>query len=280
MKLSFFSSKQSKRLIDLENKNIRLESELSDLRAKLAAIDKELLELKVNLSQDLGHISVAGRPFSEVYSAFEQEFRGSEATIKDRLTIYVPHLRRASQAAPSLPILDLGCGRGELLEILQEQGIPGIGIDNSSHIVAYVRKKGLEVKKADVVTYLREQPSNTLAGITALHVIEHLPLPLLVQLLEQAYRAIVPGGYAIFETPNPATLVVGSHTFYIDPTHKRPLPSELLQFLLRQVGFSTELLLMHDAIPYQVDSGARQETVHRTIYGPADYAVVASKNSD
>lgn len=214
------------------------------------------------------------------YVAFEDCFRGSPDEIKERLAVYLEHLRVAGVAAMGKPVLDLGCGRGEWLELLGEASLPAYGIDLNTVNVARCREAGLDVRGEDAVGHLRSLPNGSLAAVTAFHLIEHLPFELLVELVEEAHRVLAPGGLLIAETPNPENVLVGSLTFYNDPTHRHPIPPGVARFLLQNRGFmGTEVLRLHprpdsDRVPAGSELAVR---FNELFYGAQDYAVIGRR---
>lgn len=172
-----------------------------------------------------------------LYAAFEEEFRGSRELILNRLKVYLPIIAQAKIGTSDTPILDVGCGRGEWLELLRECGYTAQGIDINRVMLEQCRIKGLEVIEADAITYLQSLPDVSLGGVTGFHIIEHLPFEALIKLLIETARVIKPGGLVIFETPNPENIIVGSCNFYSDPTHRNPLFPPTVKFLMEQHGF-------------------------------------------
>jgi O-antigen chain-terminating methyltransferase len=177
-------------------------------------------------------------------------------------------------------MVDVGCGRGEWLGLLQQQGFHVTGIDLNPDMVSYCTALGLQAQCMDAVAYLRGQPENSLALVTGFHIIEHLPFEILLNLLDAALRALRPDGLVIFETPNPENLIVGACNFYYDPTHRHPIVPVVAQFMAQQRGFAkAEILRLH---PYPQDHLLAEDSeiakrVNQAFYGPQDYAVVAWK---
>jgi SAM-dependent methyltransferase len=181
-----------------------------------------------------------------LYLAIEDAFRGTDATILSRLEPYLGRVAECGAGTVDSPILDLGCGRGEWLQLLDEHGYKARGVDSSATMVGLCERKGYDVECADAVDYLsRLEPAST-GMITAFHVIEHLPFGQLLQVVDLSLRALRPGGVLILETPNPENIVVATCNFYVDPTHIRPIPPDLLQFLVKARGFGdVEILRLH-----------------------------------
>jgi len=135
-------------------------------------------------------------------------------------------------------VLDVGCGRGEWLELLQVNGYKAKGIDINRVMVSQCRERGLDVKEHDVIDYLSTLSSESLNVITGFHIIEHLPFETLMRLLEESYRVLKKGGMVIFETPNPENIIVGACNFYTDPTHQNPIPPHSAMNYLGNANFS------------------------------------------
>jgi len=215
------------------------------------------------------------------YATFEDRFRGAREDIRDRVAAFLPDASDVLAATGGKgPIVDLGCGRGEWLEVLSRAGIPCLGIDNNEAQLAGARAHGLPVLNADALAWLKEQPPASVPMITAFHLIEHLPFALLVQFTAEVLRVLMPGGLALFETPNPENLVVGAFTFNFDPTHVKPLPPGLTSCLMEVLGFTpVKIRPLHpDAIRDRyIREGTLPPDVAKLLFGPRDYAVLAYK---
>ena len=172
------------------------------------------------------------------YRAFEDRYRGSRELIKERLRVYLPFVTALAGLHPALPVLDLGCGRGEWLELLFDHQIAAHGVDTDEGMLAACRERGFSVTCKDATDHMRSLANESLLAVSGFHIAEHLPFDELQALFVQARRVIAPGGLLILETPNPENLLVGANNFYIDPTHQRPLPSQLLVFLAEYHGFA------------------------------------------
>jgi len=181
-----------------------------------------------------------------LYLAFENQFRGSREEIRQRLVEYLPIMKKSDAGIEGRKIIDIGCGRGEWLAILKEEGLEATGIDLNDILVQDCVQQDLEAHQADGLSYLRSLADNSVGAITAFHLIEHLDLETRIALFDESVRVLKPGGVAIFETPNPRNLLVGSCDFWADPTHLRPLYPETHQFLMEYRGFcKVELLFLH-----------------------------------
>jgi len=220
--------------------------------------------------------SEAGHLLDPLYASFEDQFRGDREEIKNRLRVYLPILREAAVAANAL---DVGCGRGEWLELLKKEGVQARGVDQNRVFVEQCRQVGLEVEEQDALDYLGGLADKSLSVITSFHLVEHLEFEELIRLLDEMIRVLKPGGLLILETPNPENFMVGSYSFYADPTHRNPIPSPTLQFLLESRGLdrvSVMKLRPWDAAKIEGDS----EIVKRFneyFYGAPDYGIVGWK---
>lgn len=214
---------------------------------------------------------------SSFYRAFEDQYRGSRALIKERLRVYLPFITPLAAQHPEHAALDLGCGRGEWLELLQEQHIKATGVDLDDGMLAACRERGLAVQNANAIAHLKTLPSQSLLTVTGFHLAEHLPFEALQELLAQTRRVLLPDGLLILETPNPENLVVGTANFYIDPTHQRPLPHQLLSFLIAQQGFTRLKHLRLQEDPRLL--GSAPVSLHDVLaQASPDYAIVAQLN--
>lgn len=212
----------------------------------------------------------------ELYVAFEDQFRGEREEIKTRLRVYLPILERASVTQD---VLDIGCGRGEWLELLRESGKHGRGVDHNRIFIDRCQRIGLDVVQRDAIAYLSELPDASLNAITSFHLVEHLPFKVLMQLLDEMARVLRPGSPLILETPNPENFIVGSHTFYADPTHRNPIPSATLSFLLASRGL-TDIDVMRMRPWEEAKIAGEDELTKRFneyFYGSPDYGIVGWK---
>lgn len=170
---------------------------------------------------------------TRVYLGFEDFFRGTEELIRERQLAYMPLLDARS------PVLDIGCGRGEMVELLRARGVEVEGIDIDPAMVEHCRAKGLErVQVANAVDYLEATEAGSLGAVFAGQVIEHLPYPSLLPFLRAARKTLAPGGLLVVETVNPHAPQALKH-FWIDPTHQHPLYPEVVVALCRLTGFAS-----------------------------------------
>jgi O-antigen chain-terminating methyltransferase len=222
------------------------------------------------------------------YFAFEARMRGSRDDVLERQRPYVADFEGAA------PVLDVGCGRGELLSLLREAGIGATGIDRDPDMVDLCRAEGLDVEQGDAIAHLEGLDGESLGGVFAAQVLEHLPPAPLVRLLELARAKLRPGGILVAETMNPLSLVALKN-YFADLTHAQPLVPETLVLLARQAGFgSTELRFLHPPPEHErlrpvelppdpafdsarIALGANVARLNEVLFGPQDYALVARR---
>jgi len=173
-----------------------------------------------------------------LYVSFEDRFRGSREDIKDRSRVFLPYVKAALGRTSQAPVLDVACGRGEWLQLLQESGIKAQGVDFNRVLVEQCGESGLNVAQDDALEYLRKQKNRSFSMVSAFHFIEHVPLPTVIALLDEMLRVLKPGGLALLETPNARNLLVTAGDFYRDPTHKRPIFPDTLEALAEFRGFA------------------------------------------
>jgi O-antigen chain-terminating methyltransferase len=220
----------------LEQDLARLRQSESDELAQLRRVVTNLVAENQRLSRDgsSGHGAAPQGAFgydSIDYVAFEARFRGAREMVRSRQEIYLPYFR--DQA----PILDVGCGRGEFLELLKANSLEGRGIDLSSGMVEFCRSLDLDVELSDVFDYLGKQPDDSLGGIFLGQVVEHMPPAAISAFFEMAEKKLRPGGLVIAETVNPLCPSALAN-FYLDPTHERPVHPDLLMFLAETKGLA------------------------------------------
>jgi SAM-dependent methyltransferase len=213
-------------------------------------------------------------------AAFAERFRGSRTEIALRVAEYLPLLAQAE------PVLDLGCGRGELLEALRDRGLRGRGVDADPAAVEACRLRGLDVERADVVEALAEARSSSLGAVCAVHVLEHLPAAAWMRVIAESARALRPGGVLILECPNPESLRVGASLFWIDPTHRSPIHPDALVFVAKAVGL--EIIEVRRARPFPEEQHlaspgqapevrALAQRLDALLNGERDVAVIARR---
>ena len=233
--------------------------------------------------------TVAAQPRQEAlpdYFAFEARLRAPTAEVRDRQRPYVELL------AGHAPVLDLGCGRGELLTLLRDAGIDASGVDADADMVAFARGEGLAVEQADALAYLAVVEGGSLGALTALQLVEHLPPNALVALLDGAARALRPGGLLLLETINPSS-PAALRNYFADLTHAQPLVPATLELLASGAGFvDVEVRYvnepgakLHDVeLPEGEELDAARATLaantrllNETLFPPLDYVIVARR---
>ena len=268
-------------LIHLEE---RVTNDAAYIKAELSQQAQAMRRLRATDGRPSGKQKTPGQSADDhwldaFYVSFENRFRGPRRDIKRRLEFYLPYISATGAGATDRPVLDLGCGRGEWLELLKEQKLAGRGVDINSAMIAQCQERGLEVVEADAIEYLRSLPKSSLGAITGFHIIEHLPLRTLLELVAESYRALQPGGVLIFESPNCKNILVGATNFYIDPTHRNPVFPDTASFILDSFGFTRiELQYLSPAEERSSDhNGAGVAVLHELLYGPQDFAAIGYK---
>ena len=214
------------------------------------------------------------------YKAFEDQHRGSREIIKSRLSVYIPFIQKIQAAHPNASALDLGCGRGEWLELLQDNQLTASGIDLDDGMLSACRSRGLNVQTGDAIAHLKSLPADSLSIVSGFHIAEHLTLDDLQTLIKEALRTLKPAGLLMLEAPNTENLVVGTSSFYLDPTHQRPLPSALLNFLVGYLGFArSKVLGVQESVPLREEHGPTSLFAVLSGVSP-DFAVIAQKGGD
>jgi SAM-dependent methyltransferase len=224
---------------------------------------------------------------SHKYVGFEDQFRGSTGDIRQRVSEYLPFFTGARD------VLDIGCGRGEFLALLREQGITARGIDINGSMVDVCRQQGLDVAEADALTYLRAQPDGSLGGLFAAQVVEHLEPRYLTSLLDAAFDKLRPGSMIVLETINPACWFAFFESYIRDITHVRPIHPDTLTYLLIATGFQhvdvryrapypehdkLQPLAPHASLGDAVDTlNANVERINRLLFTWLDYAALGRR---
>ena len=214
----------------------------------------------------------AAAPLAFDYSRFAERFRGSEEYVKAGQQFYLPHFEGCKN------VLDIGCGRGEFLKMMQDAGIPARGVELSAESVAVCRAQGLKAEIADIYPYLAGLPEGALDGIFCSQVVEHLPPDRLPELIRLCVSRLAPGGVIAIETPNPECLAIFATHFYLDPTHTRPVPHPLLIFYLEEFGVGNiEVRRLSPARESMPALNSLPEDFRDAFFGALDYAVIGRK---
>ncbi len=212
------------------------------------------------------------------YELFAERFGGLEAQVRAQAATFLPRFAGAKR------VLDIGSGRGTFLALAKEHGIGAYGVDQDERLVARCGAAGLEAYRIDAEEHLRSLPDGALDGIFAVHFAEHVLPGRLLEILHECKRVLRPGAFCVMATPNPATLTVGAHSFWLDPTHRKPLPPEAFRFYLQISGFEpVEVLTYNPSEERLAEDGlagaalANARLLNRTLYGDRDYAVIGRK---
>lgn len=215
----------------------------------------------------------------DFYVAFEEKFRGSEELIKERQKKYLKFINPLKILKDEVKALDIGCGRGEWISLLNENGFNARGIDINESMVKVASQKGLNAAVNDALGELKSLDENSLDIITAFQVVEHIKFDDVLELIKEAKRVLAPCGILILETPNPENIMVGTQWFYLDATHKNPIPCELLSFATHYYGLERNFIFKtNEKSPseYERDMG-----IFDVFEGVSpDYSVIAQKNGD
>jgi 2-polyprenyl-3-methyl-5-hydroxy-6-metoxy-1,4-benzoquinol methylase len=285
MKISQQSQLVQRLLDKYDERNIS--TELTIANDRLRRIERKLNQgLNVDLNTPTIDRLVAedkANNYDFDYFLFEQRFRGSREDIKERQEIYIPYFAGKSD------VLDFGCGRGEFVELLLENGVTTQGIDLNPDMVAYCQDRGLPVIEVDGITYLHSQEDNSLGGLFAAQVIEHLKPYQMIDLIRLAYKKLQPNACILLETINVQALYGYLNYFYMDLSHERPVHPETLKFILEAEGFNNIQILYSSPVedmaipPLLINNEENCEfnkyidKLNNLLYGPQDYAVIAYK---
>ena len=219
------------------------------------------------------------------YFEFENYFRGLRKNIKKTQQQYVAYFEGKQN------VVDLGCGRGEFLELLEQNNIPAIGVDLYEEFIDYCKLKDLDVVQDDAVSYITNLKEESIDGLFASQLAEHLETSQLVTLCNKAYEKLKQDSYFILETPNPTSLSIYTNGFYMDPSHIKPVHPKTLQYFLQQAGFKNiEIIYTEQSkVDYRLpllDSETIKNLAHFNdginlmsdiLFGSQDYAIIAQK---
>ena len=210
-----------------------------DIRDRLARLEQRVQAIKRELepvrdADRSDSAAVFSRPVdAATYVGFEDRFRGASPEITRRVEDYLPLLERAND------VVDIGCGRGELLAALRARGIRARGVDTNAAMVDVCRSQQLEVEQGDALSYLERQADASVGALTAIQVVEHFEPAYLVRFLETAFHKMTPGAPLVLETINAACWMAFFETYIRDLTHQRPLHPDTLRYLVEASGFSS-----------------------------------------
>lgn len=250
--------------------------------AKMRSEQERLIHTELRLIRRRAAAPAASAPSAAPalafdYARFEERFRGDEQYVAESLKFYLPYFEGAKG------VVDLGCGRGEFLALLRAQGIEAVGVEIDRDALAACREKGLDAVEQDLFGFLAAQPDESLGGVLAAHVVEHLPPERTPELMEAVWRTLRPGGAFALETPNPGCLAIYAGDFYLDPTHNKPVPAAQLHFYMEEAGFGEiEVRERRPAVETfpelaALDGDDRLRGFRRKFFGGLDYAIVGRK---
>jgi len=289
---SVYNGANARAVSSLRNQAIRHQQVLDDLREAVVNVLQRAVREQADVLLDLDRSTqttlrqieaLHPRQLDIDQLSLANAFRGTEPSVRDRQQRYVARFDGLDD------VVDVGCGRGEFLELLREAGVTARGIDADLRMIEHCRAKGLEVELREAVDYLSGLPEDTLGGIFAAQVIEHLASTDLLSLVQEARRVLRPGGVFLVESPNPEALLTFAE-FYLDPTHVRPYHPQLIRWLLEQEGFvDVEIELSVDpdeSLPLPpleaagitaADFDQAVRNLNTLLYGRLAFAVTAAK---
>jgi 2-polyprenyl-3-methyl-5-hydroxy-6-metoxy-1,4-benzoquinol methylase len=278
-RLAEYNAANARAVSALRNQAIRQDTIIERIRDGVAhvlqpAVERQvegLLELERVVRRLETEVARLRRPELEIdQGSLVERFRGSERTITERQQPYARHFRGRDN------VLDIGCGRGEFLEILAREGIGARGVDIDPAMVERCLEKGLNVERRDALVELEGSEPATLDGVFAAQLIEHLDAPSVVRLVRSAFAALRPGGVLLVESPNPRSLVALA-AFYVDLTHVRPYDAETIRWLVEETGFE-HVELEYTLEPEEGSDGDENlQPLNARVFGPQAYAVVGTK---
>jgi len=286
--------------LELADEQIRLRSEElenslhnfeEDSRDRYHSVSSQLLQIKKShecVKQNKSNpppkdmLQADDHFFDDYYKVFEDRFRGSEKDITIRLRQnYSKILKNRCRAlGKGTTAIDIGSGRGEMLDLLRESGFDAVGVDLNYEMVELSRGKGHKAINDDAIKYLGSLNDSSIGAITGIHIVEHLTFETLFTLLSECRRVLMKGGFILFETPNPENVTVGAHSFWFDSSHLKPLPPLSLSYMADYVGFkNTKIIRMRPVTKNFsqkiVSDPVINEFIYKALLGPVDYAILA-----
>ncbi len=212
------------------------------------------------------------------YMELEKAFYADYKHIKLLRAQYFQFVHKIVQHHKGSPIFDFGCGRGEWLELMLNLGFKPLGVDINQEMINICNAHNLKSIKADGLDHIKKLKNDSQAIVSAFHVIEHIEFDDMKSFVWEAFRVLKPGGLLILETPNPRNLVVSTYNFYLDPTHRRAIPNDLLEMLIKNTGFEChKTLFLNGKTP--IGKLKNSPSLFDLIAGmPVDYGIIAQKN--
>jgi O-antigen chain-terminating methyltransferase len=273
----------SARLARIEEK-MEQGGQYNDLKTKVAFIASDLEAFHRALKDKAGNPEEAAKQIAgheltldtHFYLSFENHFRGPQDVIEKIQAQYLPDLQKAVQNSKGEYLLDVGCGRGEFLKLMAANKIPAKGVDITKSMIETCHGKGLDAVHGDTLQYLNTLKDDCLIGMTAFQVVEHVPTDYLVRMIKTAFRKIAPGGVLILETVNSDSLN-SLRNFYLDLTHRNPIPPATLKFVAEYAGFKDVRLHYSSLVAEESrlqggDDNTRK--LNDLLFAPQDYAVI------
>lgn len=261
-----------------------MNAKFNKIEERMKAIDEnsthQIKEIEENFNNRLKEIEERGKIGFD-YVAFEEKYRGSQENIKNKLEEYLQYFEKQNN------VLDIGCGRGEFLEILRENNIDAKGIEIDEDMLLLCKEKNLNVDNTDALTYLSSLEGDSLGGIILTQVIEHLEPNYLIQLISLAYEKLKPGAYFVAETINPQSLIVFTEAYFMDLSHIRMIHPYTIKFLVESEGFK-EISIKYSSkvgddlripevseLPTEFNKAIGR--LNDVVYGYRDYAIIGRK---
>lgn len=279
-KLNLMDEGLSNRLNELTQRNIKVDKNIN----KFIDFKRKFDEAEEKQNNEIAKQKIIKSEFDKVYVKFEDEFRGERNEIKNRLKQYIPIIQNVDikNNHDHTNVIDLGCGRGEWLELLRENRFIYTGVDSNESMVDTCNKLNLNAVHEDAISYLSKLEDSSVYVITGFQIVEHIGTENIIALLLESNRVLKSGGIAIFETPNPENIIVGACNFYLDSTHNKPIPPTQLQFFAKSCGFDRVDILRLN--PYNAIDISKFDTKNEEIIKMAnffnnmtDYSILAYK---
>jgi len=281
LRLSDFSTSQDQNIQTIYDQVRRAESS-----TKVALDGFRILIADRSASHEARPVSRESSIDPTFYGALEDAFRGAENTVYERFKEYDDWMTGIPRHESRLPFVDLGCGRGEFLSFLKSAGINAHGVDSDPVALSRCRENGFDVTQCDLQQFLTDADDNSFSGLSLIHVLEHFDVSQILEILREARRVVADGGVILVETPNPKNLRVGTSNFWLDPTHVRPIPPELLGFIFEFIGLAKINIKMlrsneglYDSASWNEGSKVTLNALVHAIDGPMDYAVIGTVSS-
>ena len=219
--------------------------------------------------------------FDAFYLAFEDACRGPDEEMSSKLQAYLPYIQQlVDEFGPVVCAADIGCGRGEWLDLLRQFDIASHGVDLNQVMIDHCLAEGHQVEQGDALVWMQQQQPQSQHLVSSFHVMEHIPFNQYYLWFEQFSRILAPGGMLILETPNPENLLVSSHTFYHDPTHLNPITPVLLEFTAQFFGLQVQAIERLNPYPESAKVKGHDELTERVnghLCGPQDFGLIAVK---